>query len=199
LEHHETSAPVIRRVLEGWVAALTRPGIGTFSDLIAGASWSGVLVSLLIGGVVAGLVRGAASGGTGQGPVEAFITGLVGNWVLFCIGAAYLLVVTRLLSNPEGQRAQVYAASLFWPLLLVPANLLGAVGMVGAAGILLWFAALLYGLYLTYLVVQAVPGLSTRGARFVVLIPLIVLLILGLLTFGLLTLLENNLNTIDNP
>jgi hypothetical protein len=154
---------------------------------------------LLIGGVVAGLVRAAASGGTDQGPIEAFFTGLAGNWVLFCIGAAYLLVVTRLLSNPERQRGQVYAASLFWPLLLVPANLLGAVGIVGAVGLLLWLAALLYGLYITYFVVQAVPGLSTRGARFVVLIPVIVITILGLLIVGLLTLLENNLNTIDTP
>ena len=188
---------MIRRVLGGWVAVLTRPTVATFTTLISGASWSGALLSLVIGSVPAGLAR-VATGGPDVGPVEAFIAGMVTNWVLFCIVAAYLLIVTRLLSNPPGQQAQVYALSLFWPLLLVPLNLLGGEGILGVIGALLWLPATLYALFLTYRVVQAVPGLSPRSARFVVMVPVILLGIVGLLICGLLTLLSGNLNTIQN-
>jgi hypothetical protein len=198
LEQHRASDSGVRRVLGGWVAALTRPRVATFAALVRDASWTGVLFSLLVGGVLAGLVRLGGSGATGQGPVEAFIGGLVSAVVLFCIQAAYLLLATRLLTNPEGQLQQVYALSLFWPLLNVALMMLTAGGAFGWVGALLWLPATLYGLFLSYLTVQAVPGLVAPSARLVVLVPVILLAVLGLLICGLLTLLSGNLSTLEN-
>ena len=198
MEQHRASDSVVRRVLGGWVVALTRPRVATFTALVADARWAGVLVSLLLGGALAGVVRLGGSGATGEAPLAAFIAGLVSSVVLFCIQAAYLLIVTRLLTNPEAQLQQVYALSLFWPLLNVALTMPTAGGGFGRLGALLWLPALLYGLFLTYLAVQAVPGLSTRRARFVVLVPVILLAVVGLLICGLLTLLAGNLNTIEN-
>ena len=189
---------IVRRVLGGWVAALTRPRIATFQALVTGASWTGVLISLLLAGVIAGLARAAGSGATDQGPVESFISGIISDWVFFCIEAAYLLVVTGLLSNPQKQREQVYALSLFWPLLNIGPNLLIAGGSLSWIGTLLWLPAVFYGLFLTYQLVQAVPGVSPQRARFLLGVPIILLILLGLLIFGLLTLLSGNLNTIQN-
>ena len=189
---------MVRRVLGGWVVALTRPRVATFTALVADASWAGVLVSLLLGGALAGVARLGGSGATGEAPLAAFIAGLVSSVVLFCIQAAYLLIVTRLLTNPEAQLQQVYALSLFWPLLNVALMMLTAGGAFGWVGALLWLPATLYGLFLSYLVVQAVPGLSAPRARFVVLVPVILLAVLGLLICGLLTVLSGNLSTIEN-
>jgi hypothetical protein len=194
LEQHRASDSAIRRVPAGWVAALTRPRVATFTALLPGASWAGVLLSLLIGGGLAGLARLAGSGGTGQGPVEAFVGGLVAAWVLFCIQAAYLILATRVLTNPAGQLGLVYTISLFWPLLNVPLLVLAGGGGLSAFGALLWLPATLYGLFLTYLAVQAAPGLSTRGARFVVILPVLLIIILGFVLWGLLLLLGSNLN-----
>jgi hypothetical protein len=188
----------VRRVLEGWVAAFIRPRIATFKALIAGASWSGVLVSLLLAGVIAGLLRAAGSGATDQGPVESFFSGIISDWVFFCIEAAYLLVTTGLLSKPQQQQQQVYALSLFWPLLNIGPNLLIAGGSLSWLGTLLWLPAVFYGLFLTYQVIQTVPGVPPHRARFLLGVPIIVLILLGLLIFGLLTLLAGNINTLEN-
>jgi hypothetical protein len=198
LEQHRASDSVVRRVLGGWVAALTRPRVATFTALVADASWAGVLVSLLLGGALAGVARLGGSGATGEAPLAAFIAGLVSSVVLFCIQAAYLLLATRLLTNPEGQLQQVYALSLFWPLLNVALMMLTAGGAFGWVGALLWLPATLYGLFLSYLTVQAVPGLAAPSARLVVLVPVILLAVLGLLICGLLTLLSGNLSTLEN-
>ncbi len=192
------SNSIVRRVLAGWVAAFTRPRIATFTALVAGASWTGVLVSLLLAGGIAGLLRAAGSGATDQGPVESFFSGIISDWVFFCIEAAYLLVVTGLLSKPRQQQQQVYALALFWPLLNIGPNLLIAGGSLSWLGTLLWLPAVFYGLFLTYRVVQAVPGVSSQRARFLLGVPVIVLILLGLLIFGLLTLLSGNINTLQN-
>jgi len=198
LEQHRVSDSVVRRVLGGWGAALTRPRVATFTALAADASWAGVLVSLLLGGTLAGLVRLGASGATGEAPFVAFLTGLIATGVLFCIEAAYLLIVSGLLTNPAGQLRQVYALSLFWPLLNALPNMLVAGGVLSWLGALLWLPATLYGLFLSHLVVRAVPGLSPARARLVVAVPVLLLIVLGLLVWGLLVQLAGNLNTIEN-
>jgi hypothetical protein len=194
LEQHRASDSVVRRVPAGWVAALARPRVATFTALLPDASWTGVLISLLLGGGLTGLLRLAGSGGTDEGPVGAFVGGLVAAWVLFCIQAAYLILAARVLTNPAGQLGLVYALSLFWPLLNVPLLVLIGGGGLSGLGALLWLPATLYGLFLTYLAVQAAPGLSTRGARLVVIVPVLLIMILGCLLWGLLLLLGSNLN-----
>lgn len=180
------------------MTALTRPHVATFTRLIPGASWAGVVISWLLGGTLDGLLRAIGSAGTDQGPVELFIAGLIADGVIFCIIAAYTILVTRIVTKPESQVRQVYALALFWPLLIIPLNLLSAGGAIGLLGTLLWLPATLYGLFLTYLVVQAVPGLSPRSARFVILVPVILLVLVGLMICGLFTLLAGNLNTLEN-
>jgi hypothetical protein len=198
VKQQQISDPVVRRVLAGWVTALTRPRVATFTTLIRQASWSGVLLSLLVGGSLAGLLRALSGGVGGPGPVEAFISGLISDVVIFCIVTAYLLLTTRVATNAERQVQQVYALSLFWPLLIIPLSLLPVGGLGGFLGTFLWLPATIYALYLTYLVVQAVPGLSSRSARFVILVPVILLVIIGMLIWGLFLLLSGNLNTIEN-
>jgi hypothetical protein len=163
--------PPARGIHAKWLKVITRPSVATFASEIPAANWGTTLLGLLIFAVFYSLI---------------VITG-VAPWYgrldlhpgLILEGEAYFFIVSGLLlisvliyevakgaGKGTGNFAvRTYLYSLYLTPLAIIAYLLGLV-----SGLLFYgpLAAFIYGLFLTYYMVQATYGLNPGSARRVV-------------------------------
>ncbi len=161
--------PPARGIFAKWLKVLTRPSVATFASEIPAASWGITILGVLIYTVFSTLV---------------FILGVVparriSNPFIFLEGALYvytaialilvtglIYVIAKVAGNDTGDFAtQTYLYSLYTIPLAITATLLGLVPGFGDVAL---FAAVIYGLLLTYYMVQAAHRLNPGSARWIV-------------------------------
>lgn len=166
----------LRRVLRDWVLAFLRPSLATFEQIAAPMEWTHVGISLGLAGLLTGLVRLLDSAWSGLEPVSAFLSGFLGNLMLFSIIAVVLLFAARVARGRGLGIDHMYVLAVIWPVINI---LLAAPALNGSLWLPLglWLPATLYGIYLSYLALRAVHGFAPGPARAVAATPLLLALI----------------------
>jgi hypothetical protein len=167
VESRSSVAEVWRRVLRDQWLVLARPSLASFQEATAPLGGRELLLAVGPACLLTGLLRLLGSPATGQGPLEAFLGGGFSNLVVYGMRAGVLLGGVFLAGGRSDVFLYLYALGLFWPVLNI---VLGAPGL----GALLWFGVAVYGLYLSYLAVWVVYGLTPTKARLIAFIPVMI-------------------------
>ncbi|PZS06309.1 MAG: hypothetical protein DLM69_00245 [Candidatus Chloroheliales bacterium] len=168
-----------RDLVNSWLNILTHPTIGNFKEQGARTTWTVAITSVLIMGLVAGIV------GAVRGIIGNFIFGIIGaipSLLLtpfvtlggfFLVAIVLYLVAHRLGGNgdfPTQTKLLALIAPLYSLALLIsaPHNLIFGIlgGLVGA-----------YVVYLMWLMVRATHNLNERNAALIVALPALLVLL----------------------
>jgi hypothetical protein len=179
----------LSELFQRWQAVITGRSVPTFDEQLPAASWPNIWLGLAIYAVMRGIAGAintaiypsARIGNTvvsSGSPISSFIGGVIGALIGFFIAAGILYLLARAFGGVGTFVTYAFLLSLIW----VPLGSIGAV--LGLLPFIGWLVALAIGIFEIYLAILATASahrLPLDRATWVVLIPVIVAVVLGLL------------------
>lgn len=168
-----------------WMAVLTRPSVDTFAAEVANASWPAIWLNtavIAVAWALSDLVR------HGFG---AFIASGIYHGALPLVASGILFLVARVVAKGTGSyETQTYLYLLYQAPIWVALAVLNVIPFVGALlGVIATPLLAIYGLVLTYYMLQPAQRIDSSGALKTVLVLVAIGVVLALIVILLIALL----------